>query len=99
MDDVFKYCTGFDWDDANSSKNWLKQQVSKKESEQVFFNEPIIVFEDLKHSIDENRYFLLGKTDKSRLLMTVFTIRENLIRVISARDMSKKERSIYESKK
>lgn len=99
MEEIFKHCTGFNWDDRNLSKNWLKQQVSKRESEQVFFNEPIIVFEDIKHSKSEMRYFLLGKTDKNRLLMIVFTIRRDLIRVISARDMSKKERSFYESKK
>lgn len=98
MEDILKDCTGFDWDDGNSSKNWLKHQVSKRESEQVFFNEPIIVFEDIKHSKSESRYYLLGKTDKHRLLMIVFTIRGNSIRLISARDMSKKERSFYENK-
>ena len=97
MEEVFKNCIGFDWDDGNSSKNWYKHQVSKRESEQVFFNKPIIVFEDIKHSDSEIRYYLLGKTNKNRLLMIVFTIREDLIRLISARDMSKKERSFYEN--
>lgn len=99
MEEIFKHCTGFDWDDGNSSKNWLKHQVSKRESEQTFFNEPVIVFQDIQHSESETRFFLLGKTDKNRLLMIVFTIRGELIRVISARDMSKKERSFYENKK
>ncbi len=99
MEDIFKNCTGFDWDAGNSVKNWIKHQVSIKESEQAFFNEPIIVLEDIKHSEVESRFYLLGKTDKKRLFMVVFTIRLGLIRIISARDMSKKERNIYESKK
>ncbi len=97
MEEIFKNCIGFDWDEGNSSKNWFKHQVSKGESEQVFFNKPIIVFEDIKHSDSEIRYYLLGKANKNRLLMIVFTIREDLIRIISARDMSKKERSFYEN--
>ena len=99
MEDIFKHCIGFDWDKGNSEKNWKKHQVSIRESEQAFFNQPIIVLEDFKHSIDESRFYLLGKTDKNRLLMIVFTISIQLIRIISARDMSEKERNIYESKK
>jgi uncharacterized DUF497 family protein len=51
--------------------------------------------DDTKHSENENRLYLLGRTDQDRLLFVVFTIRKNLIRVISARDMNKKEREIY----
>lgn len=65
MEDIFKHCIGFDWDVGNSVKNWIKHQVSVKESEQVFFNEPIIVLEDIKHSKGESRFYLLGKTDKN----------------------------------
>ena len=96
MENILKGCTGFNWDGGNSDKNWLKHFVSKRECEQVFFNKPIIIAHDEKHSQIELRYFLLGKTDNSRLLLIVFTIRDTLIRIISARDMSKKERSIYE---
>lgn len=60
-----------------------------------FFNEPLIVTKDEPHSIVEVRYFVLGKTDKERLLFIIFTIRGKKIRIISARDMSKKERRIY----
>ena len=95
MRDMLKKCTGFDWDQGNSEKNWIAHRVNRNESEQVFFNEPMIVAEDDKHSQNEKRWYLLGRTDSKRLLLIVFTIRVNLIRVISARDMNKKERDIY----
>lgn len=96
--EVLKDCTGFDWDDGNQEKNWMLHQVSQSECEQVFFNIPMIVRDDEKHSGKENRWFLLGQTDSKRLLFVVFTIRQKKIRVISARDMSKKERSYYDGK-
>jgi uncharacterized DUF497 family protein len=95
MKDIFENCEGFDWDKANSDKNWLKHKVSKIECEQVFFNSPIIVADDEKHSDSEKRWFLLGRTDMNKKLFVVFTIRRNLIRVISARNMNKKERELY----
>ena len=94
MRKFFLNCTGFDWDDGNSEKNWILHQVSRNESEQVFFNAPIVVVDDISHSQSEKRWFLLGKTDTNRLLFVVFTVREELIRVISSRDMSKKEENI-----
>ena len=68
------------------------------ESEQVFFNAPLLLLEDVKHSQMESRFHALGKTDEGRLLHITFTLRNDgkAIRVISARDMHKKERSIYE---
>ena len=89
-------CTGFQWDTGNSEKNWISHQVTKSECEQVFFNQPLIIGDDRKLSQIEKRYFTLGQTDNSRLLFIVSTIRENLIRVISARDMNKKEREVYQ---
>ena len=88
-------CTGFDWDEGNTNKNWLKHNVTPSECEQVFFNQPLVVQDDLKHSKNENRYYALGQTDHKRTLFVVFTVRNNMIRVISARDMSRKERRIY----
>lgn len=100
MDDIERLLdsAGFEWDQANIKKSWLKHKVSAVECEQIFFNEPLLVVEDLKHSQRERRYHALGRTDSGRLLFVAFTIRKSLIRVISARDMSKKERSIYEEK-
>ncbi len=88
-------CTGFQWDDGNSEKNWISHQVTKSECEQIFFNQPLVIGNDEKHSKVEKRYYVLGQTDTDRLLYIVCTIRQNLIRVISARDMSKKEREVY----
>ena len=89
--------TGFQWDDGNVRKN-EKHGVSTAESEQVFFNAPLLMLEDAKHSVSELRFHALGKTDEGRLLHITFTLREDgaKIRVISARDMHRKEREIYE---
>jgi len=95
MKELLLNCEGFDWDEGNSEKNWILHQVAKCECEQVFFNEPLIVTNDLKHSQTEKRWFVLGKTDTERLLFIVLTIRNKLIRIISARDMNKKEKEVY----
>ena len=93
---MFSKVTGFDWDEGNLLKNWEKHGVTHLEAEQIFFNEPLIVGEDGKHSRKELRWYGLGSTDTKRLLMVVFTLRGNKLRVISARDMSRKERKVYE---
>ena len=88
---------GFDWDDGNVRKN-EKHQVSAAESEQIFFNEPLLLLADTKHSDRESRFHALGTTDEGRLLHLTFTLREAgaKIRVISSRDMHRKERVTYE---
>ena len=90
--------TGFDWDDGNQRKNVEKHDVSQAEAEQVFFNAPLIVVSDVGHSLSEKRFHALGQTDAGRVLHISFTLRqgESLIRVISARDASRKERVRYE---
>ncbi len=95
MIDLFEKCEGFQWDEGNAEKNWIRHKVTKNECEQMFFNKPFVVADDPKHSRAERRWFILGRTDFGRLLFGVFTIRENLIRVISARDMNKNERRAY----
>ena len=87
---------GFEWDKGNVDKNLIKHNVENWECEQIFFNDPLIVLDDPKHSIAENRFAAFGKTDTGRLLVVIFTIRSRLIRVISARKMNKKERNFYE---
>ena len=88
---------GFDWDDGNARKN-EKHGVSQSEAEQVLFNHPLLLLEDARHGGQELRYHALGKTHAGRRLHITFTLRGDgtLIRVISARDMHRKERSIYE---
>ena len=88
-------CIGFDWDQGNLIKNWEKHKVSALECEEIFFNHPLVATFDEKHSKDENRYYCLGQTNSGRLLFVVFTVRNKLIRIISARDMSIKEREVY----
>jgi uncharacterized DUF497 family protein len=95
MNTIPDKCVGFQWDKGNSEKNWKKHKVTQNECEQVFFNIPLIIQDDADHSTSEARWYLLGQTDSSRLLFLVFTIRKNLIRVISGRDMNKKEKDVY----
>ena len=93
----FSRITGFEWDAGNARKN-EKHGVSMAEAEQVFFNVPLLLLADEKHSQREARHHALGQTDIGRLLHLTFTLRKagRLIRVISAQDMHRKERTIYE---
>ncbi|MCM2357384.1 MAG: BrnT family toxin [Geobacteraceae bacterium] len=91
----FEKITGFEWDKGNEQKN-VKHGVTPAEAEQVFLNEPLVVLDDQKHSGNEQRFHALGQTGEGRLLHITFTIRTTMIRVISARDMHRKERTIYE---
>jgi uncharacterized DUF497 family protein len=88
---------GFDWDEGNSRKSVEKHDVSQAEAEQIFFNDPLLVVEDVDHSVRESRWHALGRTDAGRLLHVTFTLRGDgrLIRVISARTMHRRERSRY----
>jgi uncharacterized DUF497 family protein len=93
--DQLKACTGFQWDEGNSGKNWEKHRVSDGECEQVFFNQPLLALPDSVHPQTEDRILVLGRTDGGRRLFIVCTVRGELIRVISARDMTKREREAY----
>lgn len=89
---------GFDWDEGNARKSQDKHGFTQGEVEQLFFNEPLLFLVDEKHSEAEARYHTYGKTDDERKLHIAFTLRDDgiLIRVISARDMHRKERVTYE---
>jgi uncharacterized DUF497 family protein len=93
--DPLDACTGFEWDEGNANKNWERHQVTPEEAEDVFFNEPLVVRSDLRHSRQEKRYYALGQTSAGRYLFVSFTIRRSLLRVISVRDMNRKERDAY----
>jgi uncharacterized DUF497 family protein len=90
-------CDGFEWDEGNRYKNWISHNVTENESEEVFVSTPLALSDDIKHSQIEDRYLALGKTKKNRKLLVAFTIRTTKIRVISARDMSEKDRRDYEN--
>jgi len=85
----------FDWDQWNRDKIWQRHSVKIYECEEVFFNSSLKILFDETHSITEKRYYAYGDTDTGRLLFIVFTIRGQKIRVISARNMNKKERRWY----
>ena len=94
----FDKVAGFEWDAGNGRKSEVKHGVSQVEAEEVFFNNPLLISTDDKHSEKESRFLALGKTNKSRVLTVIFTLRHDgtLIRVISARDQHRKERHLYE---
>ncbi|OGP56538.1 MAG: hypothetical protein A2V67_09520 [Deltaproteobacteria bacterium RBG_13_61_14] len=94
---ILEACAGFEWDEHNGVKIWQRHQVSPSECEEIFFNQPLVVADDQQHSVQENRFYALGHTDTGRRLFAVFTVRGNRIRVISARDMSRRERKVYDS--
>ncbi|HLM00553.1 MAG TPA: BrnT family toxin [Pyrinomonadaceae bacterium] len=98
MKAVIENCEGFEWDDGNSNKNWHLHNVTDGECEDVFFNLPLIIAIDKKPLQREDRFFALGRTEVNRWLFIVFTVRNKLIRVISARDMTKSERRKYAEK-
>ena len=91
----FQSAQGFDWDEGNQDKNGLKHGVSNGECEELFFNLPLIIADDAKHSELERRYYALGQTNAGRLLFLSFTKRVDKVRVVSVRDLSRKEREIY----
>ena len=87
---------GFDWDEGNLLKNWQRHRVSGSECEEVFFNRPLVSAPDEEHAESETRYYALGLSDAGRRLFVVFTIRGKRIRIISARDMSRQERKVFD---
>jgi uncharacterized protein len=92
---ILSNCTGFEWDQGNLTKNWDGHDVSTGECEQIFFNKPLIVKRDKEHSKIGNRYYVLGRTNMNRLLFAVFAVRNEKIRIISARDMTASEVERY----
>lgn len=91
----FESVEGFEWDRGNLAKNKFSHRVDARECEEVFFNRPLFISDDEKHSKNEKRFYALGKSNSERNLFVAFTTKKSLIRVISARDMSRKERLCY----
>lgn len=88
----------FEWDKGNIGKNLIKHNVTDKESEEPFINKPNFILNDEKHSVTETRSMIWGVTNAGRKLSIIYTIRNNKIRIISARDMNTKERRAHEEK-
>ncbi len=86
----------FEWDEHNQDKNWNKHKVDYREIQEIFHNRDLKLLRDVKHSQTEKRYVALGVTNKAKKLYVIFTVRKGKIRVISARNQSKKERNFYE---
>ena len=100
MDDkILDQYDGFQRDIGNIDKKLIKHNISNAECEEAFFNKPFIIKLDENHLQEEARYYILGKINEDRKLFLVFTTRNSLIRVISARDMNKKERTVYDDEK
>ena len=96
MSETVDTAASFQWDDGNSEKIWTKHGITQTECEQVFFNLPFLVFDEKRHLQNEERFYALGRTDEGKGLFIVFTYRdESLIRIISARRMTKAERNYY----
>jgi uncharacterized DUF497 family protein len=93
---LFQENIDFEWDEGNREKNWQKHQVTTEEAEEAFLDKKNVVLSDIRHSENEERYVLIGKTKQGRMLFTVFTFRGERIRIISARDANRKEAINYE---
>src|SRR5713226_8157896 len=94
LSEFFQDIEGFQWDEANASKNWTRHQVSQTEAEQVILNRPVVVTDARPGT--EARWFAFGRTDGDRRLTVVFTIRGPRLRVIPARPMSRSEKRSYD---
>lgn len=90
--------TRFEWDFGNVSHLWERHQVRPFEAEEAMKDPNAIKGPDEPHSQSEVRFSVMGKTQKSRILFLVFTIRNGRIRVLHARDVKRKEAKIYEEK-
>ena len=93
---IFGDVFGFEWDEHNRDKNLIAHGVTNEECEEVFFDPNKKILEDALHSEHEVRFILIGCTNMGRLLFIVCTLRKNRIRVISARDLNKREQKLYE---
>ena len=92
---IFDNPNDFLWDKGNKGKNFLKHKVTDQEAEEAFFDQNKRIFKDVLHSSNEERFILLGMTKGERILFIVFTTRQGKVRVISARDLNRKERHLY----
>ena len=91
-----KKIVGFEWDEWNIGKSYKKHGIRPKETEEIFLDKDVQIETDIKHQEQEERYVAIGKTFEDKILFVVFTLRSNVIRIISGRRANKKERRLYE---
>ena len=89
----------FEWHPAKGASNLLKHSVSFEEAASVFDDVLAAVYENPDHSTSENRYLIIGNSALGRLLIIAYADRRERIRIISARQVTKKERELYEEEK
>jgi uncharacterized protein len=87
----------FQWNEGKAASNWSKHGISFSEAETVFDDSLYIDFYDTDNSEDEDRYLIVGMSNEDRLLIVSYTERGSWVRIISAREVTKSERRIYES--
>lgn len=87
---------GYEWDQEKAASNLDKHGVSFDEAATVFDDPLYVDFYDPDHSVEEHRYLIMGQSIAGRLLMVSYTGRDDIIRLISAREMTSSERRAYE---
>jgi uncharacterized protein len=95
MKNLFEKIDGFEWDCGNIEKNLIKHEVTCQEAEEIFLDTESLNYDDKKHSVIEERLIKIGKSFSGRILIAYYTVRRNKIRIISVRDVNKKEKSLY----
>ncbi len=95
MDLDFIRPEGFEWDKGNLD-HIKKHKIRYEDCEEIFNNKPLLVKKDQRHSQMEERFEVLGKTNAGKKIFLVYATRRSKMRVVSARDQSKKERRFYE---
>jgi len=87
----------FEWDITKAEKNLRKHRVAFNEATSVLKDKLSITIHDPDHSVDEERYITIGASIAGRLLMVAHTDRGDRTRIISARELNRKEREAYEN--
>jgi uncharacterized DUF497 family protein len=88
----------FDWDNKKDESNFLKHGIGFVDAVTVFADPYLLFTEDSKHSQQEEREWAIGEMENGSIIVVVFTIRNGVIRIISARKATKKERKQYEER-
>ncbi len=86
----------FEWDEEKEKSNFRKHKVSFAEGESIFYDSSSLTIPDPDHSIEEQRFIDIGTSNRNRILVVVYTEREDKIRIISVRKATKAEREMYE---